>query len=71
VIPGVSRRRKTGVKARDINEVMRDVDRWKAEAVRAGRTISRVVDAARVLPRPYWQKSPHTSSAMTVLPSSS
>ena len=35
VIPGVSRRPKTGVKARDINEVMRVVERWKAEAVRA------------------------------------
>ena len=36
VIPGVSRRAKVGVKARDMNEVMRVVDRWKAEAVRAG-----------------------------------
>src|ERR1700683_1411453 len=29
VIPGVSRRPKTGVKARDMNEVMRVVDRWE------------------------------------------
>ena len=45
VIPGVSRRAKVSVKARDINEVISVVDRWKAEAVRAGRTISRVVAA--------------------------
>ena len=55
VIPGVSRRPKTGVKARDMNEVMRVVDRWKAEAVRAGKTIARIVvayeGAGRVLDR--------------------
>ncbi len=37
----IPRRPKTGVKARDMNEVMRVVDRWKAEAVRAGKTIAR------------------------------
>ena len=54
VIPGVSRRRKTGVKAHDINEVMRVVDRWKAEAVRAGRTISRVVAAYEAGRDGFW-----------------
>ena len=54
VIPGVSRRAKVGVKARDMNEVMRVVDRWKAEAVRAGRTISRVAMAYEAGREEFW-----------------
>ena len=54
VIPGVSRRAKVGVKARDMNEVMRVLDRWKAEAVRAGRTISRVVAAYEAGRDGFW-----------------
>src|SRR5271154_6095862 len=54
VIPGVSRRPKTGVKARDMNEVMRVVDRWKAEAVRAGKTIARVVVAYEAGRDGFW-----------------
>src|SRR5271170_1906261 len=54
VIPGVSRRPKTGVKARDMNEVMRVVDRWKAEAVRAGKTIARIVVAYEAGRDGFW-----------------
>jgi transposase len=54
VIPGVSRRPKTGVKARDMNEVMRVVDRWKAEAVRAGKTIGRIVVAYEAGRDGFW-----------------
>ncbi len=54
VIPGVSRRPKTGVKARDMNEVMRVVDRWKAEAVRAGKPIARIVVAYEAGRDGFW-----------------
>src|SRR5580700_9328156 len=54
VIPGVSRRPKTGVKALDMNEVMRVVDRWKAEAVRAGKTIGRIVVAYEAGRDGFW-----------------
>src|SRR5271163_4644852 len=54
VIPGVARRPKTGVKARDMNEVMRVVDRWKAEAVRAGKTIARIVVAYEAGRDGFW-----------------
>src|SRR6202451_1245080 len=54
VIPGVSRRPKTGVKARYMNEVMRVVDRWKAEAVRAGKTIGRIVVAYEAGRDGFW-----------------
>jgi transposase len=54
VIPGVSRRAKRGVKARDMNEVMRVVDRWKSQAVKAGRTISRVVVAYEAGRDGFW-----------------
>src|ERR1700733_2759034 len=54
VIPGVSRRPKTGVKARDMNEVMRVVDRWKAEAVRAAKTVARIVVAYEAGRDGFW-----------------
>jgi len=43
VVPGVSRRPKRGLKARDTDELLRIIERWKAEAAKAGRTIARVV----------------------------
>ncbi len=54
VIPGVSRRPKTCVKARDMNEVVRVVDRWKAEAAKAGKTIARVVVAYEAGRDGFW-----------------
>ena len=54
VIPGVSRRPKIGCEGAFMNEVMRVVDRWKAEAVRAGKTIARIVVAYEAGRDGFW-----------------
>jgi len=54
VIPGVSRRAKTGVKAGDMQEFMRRIEIWKKEAVRAGKTIARVVVAYEAGRDGFW-----------------
>jgi transposase len=43
VAPGVQRRPKVGVKGGEMKEVLRAIERWKAEAAKAGKTIARVV----------------------------
>src|SRR5271170_7254221 len=45
VVPGVSRRPKRGLKVGDMDELLRVLERWKAEAAKAGRTVARVVVA--------------------------
>src|SRR5277367_417536 len=37
VVPGVSRRPKRGLKVGDMDELLRVLERWKAEAAKAGR----------------------------------
>ena len=54
VVPGVQRRPKVGVKSGDLKEVMRLVDRWKAEAARAGKTVARVVVAYEAGRDGFW-----------------
>src|SRR5271156_3686944 len=54
VVPGVSRRPKTSVKARKIDEVLGVVERWKAEAARADKTIARVVVAYEAGRDGFW-----------------
>jgi transposase len=53
-VPGVARRPKTSVKARRIDEALRVVERWKAEAARAGKTIARVVVAYEAGRDGFW-----------------
>jgi transposase len=54
VVPGVSRRPKVGVKAHDLDDVMRVVERWKAEAAKAGKTITRVAMAYEAGRDGFW-----------------
>jgi transposase len=54
VVAGVQRRPKAGVKGGDMKEVMRLVERWKAEAARAGKTIARVVVAYEAGRDGFW-----------------
>ena len=43
VLPGVTRRPRRGLAARDMAGLLRQIERWKAEAGRAGRTVRRTV----------------------------
>jgi transposase len=43
VVPGVSRRPKRRLEVRAVGELLKAIERWTAEALRAGRTVSRVV----------------------------
>lgn len=43
VLPGVTRRPRRSLAARDMAELLRQLERWKAEAGRAGRTVRRTV----------------------------
>jgi len=43
VLPGVTRRARRGLAPRDLPGLLKQIERWKAEAQRAGRTIHRVV----------------------------
>jgi transposase len=43
VVPGVSRRPMRGVKPREMGDLLATIERWKAEAARADRTVTRVV----------------------------
>jgi transposase len=43
VVPGVDRRPKKHFDARAVDAILTSVERWKAEALRAGRTVHRVV----------------------------
>jgi transposase len=54
VVPGVQRRPKAGVKGGGMKEVMGLVERWKAEAARAGKTIARVVAAYEAGRDGFW-----------------
>src|SRR5271155_1658154 len=54
VVPGVSRRPKRGLKAGDTAELLRVLERWKAEAVRAGKTIARIVVAYEAGRDGFW-----------------
>ena len=54
VVPGVSRRPKRGLKVGDTDELLRILERWKAEAAKAGRTIARVVVAYEAGRDGFW-----------------
>src|SRR5271163_3686678 len=54
VVPGVSRRPKRGLKVGDMDELLRVLERWKAEAAKAGRTIARVVVAYEAGRDGFW-----------------
>lgn len=54
VIPGVARRPKRSLKARDTAELLRILERWKAEAAKAGRTVARVVVAYEAGRDGFW-----------------
>ena len=54
VVPGVSRRPKRGLKAGDTDELVRVLERWKAEAAKAGRTIARVIVAYEAGRDGFW-----------------
>lgn len=54
VVPGVSRRPKRGLKVGDTDELLRVLERWKAEAAKAGRTIARVVVAYEAGRDGFW-----------------
>lgn len=43
IVPGVSRRPRKAIEARDLGAVVKAIERWKIEADKAGRGISRVV----------------------------
>ncbi len=43
VLPGVSRRPRRSLAPRDMAGLLRQIERWKAEALRAGRTVQRTV----------------------------
>ena len=43
VLPGVTRRPRRGLAARDMAGLLQQIERWKAEAGRAGRTVRRTV----------------------------
>jgi transposase len=43
VLPGVSRRPRCSLAPRDMAGLLRQIERWKAEALRAGRTVQRTV----------------------------
>ena len=54
VVPGVSRRPKRGLKVGDTDELLRILERWKAEAAKAGRTIARVIVAYEAGRDGFW-----------------
>jgi len=54
VVPGVPRRPKVVVKGGEMKEVMRFLERWKKEAAKAGKTISRVVVAYEAGRDGFW-----------------
>jgi transposase len=54
VVPGVSRRPKRGLKAGDTDELLRVLERWKAEAAKAGRTVARVIVAYEAGRDGFW-----------------
>jgi transposase len=54
VVPGVVRRPKRGLKVGDTDELLRVLERWKAEAAKAGRTIARVVVAYEAGRDGFW-----------------
>src|SRR5271168_5163567 len=54
VVAGVSRRPKQSVKAGDTIALSRILERWKAEAAKAGRTIARVVVAYEAGRDGFW-----------------
>ena len=54
VVPGVSRRPKRGLKVGDMDELLRVLERWKAEAAQAGRTVARVVVAYEAGRDGFW-----------------
>jgi len=43
VVPGVARRPRRRLAARDLAELLRSIERWKAEAAKAGRVVRRTV----------------------------
>jgi transposase len=54
VVPGVTRRPKRGLEPRDIAGLLQTVERWKAEAVRSGRSVARVVLAYEAGRDGFW-----------------
>jgi transposase len=54
VVPGISRRPKKSVAARDLGAVVKAIEGWKAEASRAGRAVSRVVLAFEASRDGFW-----------------
>src|SRR5271163_2061601 len=54
VVPGVSRRPKRGLKVGDMDELLRVLERWKAEAAKAGRTVARVIVAYEAGRDGFW-----------------
>jgi transposase len=54
VIPGVARRPRRSLKPRDMDELQRILERWKAEAAKAGRTVARVVVAYEAGRDGFW-----------------
>ncbi len=43
VLPGVARRPRRSLPARDMAALLQQIERWKAEVLRAGRTVCRTV----------------------------
>src|SRR5271155_765672 len=54
VVPGVSRRPKRGLKVGDTDELLRVLERWKAEAAKTGRTVARVIVAYEAGRDGFW-----------------
>ena len=54
VVPGVTRRPRRRLDPRDMAGLLRQVERWKAEATTAGRTIERVVLAYEAGRDGFW-----------------
>jgi transposase len=54
VLPGVSRRPRRSLAARDMPGLLKQIDRWKAEAQGAGRTVERIVLAYEAGRDGFW-----------------
>jgi len=54
VLPGVSRRPRRSLPARDMAALLQQIERWKAEALRAGRTVRRTVLAYEAGRDGFW-----------------
>ena len=54
VLPGVSRRPRRSLPARDMAALLQQIERWKAEVLRAGRTVRRTVLAYEAGRDGFW-----------------